>query len=88
MTYSRNNEGVCSMSTTVRLTNDNIIDEVSVLGGCDGSLKGVCSLLRGREVEEAIRLLKEIRCGNKETSCPGEISKCLREAMAKQKAVC
>ena len=85
MTHTRHNEGVCSVCTTVRLSG-NIIQEVSVLGGCDGNLKGVCTLLRGREVEEAMALLQGITCGGKITSCPNEISKCLKEAMSLSKA--
>ncbi len=81
MTHTRNNEGVCSVCTTVRLDGDTI-QEVSVQGGCNGNLKGVCSLLQGCKVEEAITRMEGIRCGEKNSSCPNEIAKCLREAQA------
>ncbi len=85
MTYTRENESVCSSHTTVRITPGHTIEEVSVAGGCDGNLKGVCSLLRGRSAEEAIALLCNIRCHNKATSCPAEIAKCLQEAILAQR---
>ncbi len=84
MTYKRRNQGVCSQSTSVRLTCDNVIESVCVQGGCDGNLKGVCSLLCGRSANEAIELLSNIRCEGKDTSCPAEIAKCLNEALLAQ----
>lgn len=84
MTHTRHNEGVCSAFTTVRLRGT-IIEEVSVQGGCDGNLKGVCALLRGRQAGEAMALLQGIQCGQKLTSCPNEIAKCIKEALALQK---
>lgn len=47
MTYQRKNRGVCSLSTTVTLSEDGTIENVEVLGGCNGNLKGICSLLKG-----------------------------------------
>lgn len=81
MTHTRNNEGVCSAFTTVKL-NGSIIEEVQVQGGCDGNLKGLCALLRGQEAGEAIARLEGLQCGPKITSCPNEIAKCLKEALA------
>ncbi|MDL2254145.1 TIGR03905 family TSCPD domain-containing protein [Ruminococcaceae bacterium OttesenSCG-928-I18] len=84
MVYKRKNAGVCSFYTTVRIE-EGRIEEVSVLGGCDGNLKGICALLRGRKAEEAADLLRGIRCENKRTSCPNEMSKCIEEALALSK---
>ncbi len=82
MIHSRSNRNVCSTLTTVQLARNNVIEEVSVQGGCDGNLKGVCSLLQGRKAEEAILLLEGIRCGDKDASCPNEIAQCLKEAVS------
>ena len=84
MVHTRSNDGVCSVCTTVRLSGE-IIQEVSVLGGCDGNLKGICTLLQGRNAGEAAALLKGIGCGNKITSCPNEIAKCIEEALVSTK---
>mgnify|MGYP003591109564 CR=1 FL=1 len=82
MTYTRKNQGTCSMMTKVELNNDHTIASVEVMGGCDGNLKGVGSLLKGMRAEEAITRMEGIRCGRKATSCPDQIAKALAEALA------
>ena len=60
MTYTRKNKGVCSLTTEVSLTDDGVIESVAVVGGCNGNLKGMCSLLKGLRAEEAVsRLARE-----------------------------
>ena len=83
MTHTRKNTGVCSRATTVRLTEEGIIEEVKVLDGCDGNLKGVCSLLQGMSAHDAIQRLQDIRCDKRPTSCPHQIALCLTEALEK-----
>jgi len=59
---------------------DGKICEARVMGGCNGNLKGICSLLRGMSVEEAIRRMEGIRCGFKPTSCPDQMAQALKLA--------
>ena len=82
MTYTRKNKGVCSVSTEITLSENGTIDNVTVLGGCDGNLKGVCELLKGLSAQQAISRLKGITCGRKSTSCPDQIALALEEALA------
>ena len=82
MTYTRKNQGTCSMMTKVELNDDHTIASVEVMGGCDGNLKGVGSLLKGMRAEEAITRMEGIRCGRKATSCFEQIAKALAEALA------
>ena len=77
MTYTRKNKGVCSLSTEVTLTDDGVIESVTVVGGCNGNLKGISALLTGLRAEDAIRRLKGL------TSCPDQIALALEEALAK-----
>lgn len=70
------------MMTKVELNDDHTIASVEVMGGCDGNLKGVGSLLKGMRAEEAITRMEGIRCGRKATSCPDQIAKALAEALA------
>lgn len=70
--------GVCSRQMMVEAENG-VITDVQVLGGCDGNLKGLMSLLKGMDVEQAISKLEGIRCGMKATSCPDQLSKALRK---------
>lgn len=62
---------------------DGIIRQVKVIGGCDGNLKGISKLLVGMRAEDAIEKLEGIRCGFKNTSCPDQLSKALRECLEK-----
>ena len=81
MTYERRNRGTCSVLTTVELNNDHTIENVEVLGGCNGNLKGICQLLKGMKAEDAITRMKDTTCGSKPTSCPDQISLALQEAL-------
>lgn len=80
MTFTRKNKGVCSRSTTVTIE-DGIIKQVQVEDGCDGNLQGVCALLQGQPAQEAAQRLQNIRCENKNTSCPHQIALCIQEAL-------
>lgn len=82
MTYTRKNKGVCSLSTEVVLDDSGIIEQVTVLGGCNGNLKGLCTLLKGMHADAAIEKLKSLTCGHKSTSCPDQIALALEEARA------
>ena len=78
MAYIYKNKGTCSVQTEVELNPDHTIKSVKVLGGCDGNLKGIASLLS----EDAITRMEGIRCGRKATSCPDQISQALKGALA------
>jgi uncharacterized protein (TIGR03905 family) len=78
--YSYKTKGVCSKRIDFEIVN-NKITKVNFTGGCDGNLKGLSNLIEGMPVEEAIKKLKGITCGNKTTSCPDQLSKALEEAI-------
>jgi len=81
MVYTRRNLGTCSMATQVELNKDGTIQKVQVMGGCDGNLKGICSLVEGMDAQQAIARMQGIRCGRKNTSCPDQIALALKEAL-------
>ena len=65
-------------STMIDLEVDgDIIKSVAFTGGCNGNLKGICSLVRGMRVDDAIEKLQGIKCGFKNTSCPDQLAKAL-----------
>ncbi|KNF09947.1 hypothetical protein CLPU_1c01120 [Gottschalkia purinilytica] len=70
--------GVCSKEISFEIK-DNKIKNISFLGGCNGNLQGLASLAEGRDVDEVIEKLKNIKCGHKLTSCPDQLSKALEE---------
>ena len=82
MTYNFTPKGVCSRNITVELTDDGVIENVSFLGGCNGNLQGISSLVKGMKADEAISRLKGINCSGRGTSCPDQLSKALEAALS------
>lgn len=84
MTYSFRPRGVCSQEMRVEVDDQGIIRDLQVLGGCSGNLQGISALVRGMSAEEAVRRLRGIRCGFKDTSCPDQLARNLERLMEKQ----
>lgn len=78
MNYKYIPKGVCSREINFEIE-DGVIKTLNVVGGCNGNLKGISSLLSGMKVDEAIKKLKGIECGYKSTSCPDQIAKALEK---------
>ena len=77
-------QGVCSRAMTVEIEGD-VIRRLEVEGGCSGNLQGISRLVEGMPVEEARRRLAGIRCGEKESSCPDQLSRALARWQQEQK---
>lgn len=73
--------GTCASEIHVELDGRKI-KSVSIIGGCSGNSAGLTSILKGCDADEVIGKLEGIRCGLKSTSCPDQIAKALRKAMA------
>ena len=86
MTYTFRPRGVCSQQMQVEVDDQGIIRELQVLGGCSGNLQGIASLVQGMPAQEAIKRLKGIRCGFKDTSCPDQLARNLEKIMAEGQA--
>ena len=80
MTYTRKNKGVCSLSTEVTLTDDGVIESVTVVGGCNGNLKAIGKLVAGQPVDRVVEMLEGNTCGPRKTSCADQMTRALREA--------
>ena len=74
-------EETCSKLIYVRLDDQNIIQEVGFLGGCNGNLQGISALVKGQKAEDVIERLKGIRCGGRSTSCPDQLAHALHKAL-------
>lgn len=72
--------GVCSQRMEIDV-DEGVIRQARVMGGCSGNLQGICSLLRGMRVEEAIQRMEGIKCGFKPTSCPDQMAQALKQAV-------
>jgi uncharacterized protein (TIGR03905 family) len=56
-----------------------IIQQVFFLGGCNGNLQGISQLVRGQKIDDVIHRLNGIRCGMKSTSCPDQLCRALEQ---------
>ena len=80
MKYSYRPKGVCSMEIQLDVEND-VINDVKFIGGCNGNTQGISALCKGRKVDEVVNLLSGINCGGRGTSCPDQLAKALRKAV-------
>lgn len=78
-------QGTCSQLIVLTGDKGRIID-VSFLGGCNGNLQGISSLVRGMKYEDVISKLEGIRCGIKGTSCPDQLAQAVRQLMSQEGA--
>ncbi len=85
MKYIFKPKGVCSREIIIDLDPDDTILDISIIGGCNGNLKGICNLIRNKKAQEIIPLLKGTTCNFKNTSCPDQIAIALQEAIEKNK---
>lgn len=84
ITHQYRPQGVCAQAMNVTLSDTGCIENVEILGGCNGNLTGISALVKGMEAQAAIARMEGIRCGFKATSCPDQLCKALRQALALQ----
>lgn len=75
-------KGTCSTQIEVEVDENHVIQKVAFTGGCNGNLKGISQLVTGMKAEDVIERLEGTKCGFKNTSCPDQLSKALKEAIA------
>lgn len=83
MQFEYKTKGTCSQRIYFDIEDGKVLN-VEFLGGCNGNLKGIGSLVNGMDVDEVIRRLEGTTCGMKTTSCPDQLAKALiraRESM-------
>lgn len=73
MRYNHICEGTCSRAVSFDIV-DGKLKNVAFMGGCNGNTQGLCALLEGMDAAEAQKRLSGIRCGNRPTSCPDQLS--------------
>ena len=79
MEYRYKPNGVCSVEMIFDIDENDIVKDLKVIGGCNGNLKGVSSLVKGMKIEDVISKLSGITCGFRQTSCPDQIATALKE---------
>ena len=79
-------KGTCASKIDLNIDKDHTIQSVLFTGGCNGNLQGISKLVVGRKAEEIIDTLEGTRCGFKDTSCPDQLAKALRQAIAQSES--
>ena len=80
MQYEYKTQGTCSQRILFDIENGKV-KNVQFIGGCNGNLKGIASLVEGMDANEIISRLEGTTCGGKPTSCPDQLAKALKEAL-------
>ncbi len=70
--------GVCAKEISFKVE-AGMVKDVVFKGGCSGNTQGLSALLVGMKVEDVVNKLSGLSCGSKETSCPDQLAKALKE---------
>ena len=70
-------KGTCSQLIDIDV-DDGVIKKVEYTGGCPGNLLAIGVLVKDMPVNEAIKKLDGIKCGNKKTSCADQLAQALK----------
>ena len=79
MQFEYKTKGTCSQYIHFDVE-DGKLKNVQFLGGCNGNLKGIGSLVEGMDIDEVIARLEGTTCGLKATSCPDQLAQALKQA--------
>ena len=71
--------GTGSQLIDVTADDNDVIQQVYFLGGCNGNLQGISTLVTGQKIDDVISKLNGIRCGWKSTSCPDQLCRALEK---------
>lgn len=78
--YEYKTSGTCSQRILFDIV-DGKVRNVQFIGGCNGNLKGIASLVEGMDAKEIIARLEGTTCGGKATSCPDQLARALKQAL-------
>lgn len=81
MKVTFNPSGVYCREMIFEVDENNVIVDAEFIGGCNGNLSGLRSLIIGQNALEVADKLNGIDCGGKGTSCPDQLSKAIRQSI-------
>ena len=85
MRYTHPNVGTCSRAVSFELV-DGKLHNVEFDGGCNGNTKGICKLVEGMDAQIIVDRLLGNTCGPRPTSCPDQLARAVKEALAMEAA--
>ena len=74
-------KGTCSQMISFNVE-DGKVHDVKFYGGCNGNLQGISKLVEGMDIDEVIARVEGIKCGARQTSCPDQLAKALKQFKA------
>lgn len=74
--YVYKTKGTCSRAIFLTVDGDTLLDAM-YMGGCSGNTQGICRLIKGQKLSKIRETLSGIRCGEKPTSCPDQLSRAI-----------
>lgn len=83
-TLAYRTRGTCSRQIDVTVDENGVVEDVRIIGGCQGNTSGIELLAVGRPANELIELLSGINCGGRGTSCPDQLARALKECLAQE----
>ena len=79
-------EGTCSVRMDFSIDEkSDVIEDFRVVGGCPGNLAGIRRLIIGLKAEDVAKKLEGVTCGQKDTFCPDQLSKALKQYLKEGK---
>ncbi len=84
MKYDYRPQGICARQMILDVE-DGTLNDLEIIGGCDGNHKGIIALVKGMELEKIADTLEGITCGPRKTSCPDQLAKACRMVLEEQK---
>ena len=76
--------GVCPMKVEFDLDGQ-VVTNVKFIGGCNGNLKAIATLVDGMTAEQIHQKLGGNTCGRKSTSCTDQLAIAVNKAMEDEK---
>lgn len=70
--------GTCCREINLEIDDNNVIQSAEFIGGCAGNLVGIKQLVEGQDAMEVAKRLANVKCGQKSTSCPDQLSKAIK----------
>ena len=86
MKFQHRNQGTCSMGVVFDI-NDGVVSNVEFIGGCNGNLKAISTLVNNMTAEEIASKLLGNTCGFKNTSCADQLAQAVLEAAEQEKSL-
>lgn len=84
--YDYKTENTCSQLISFDI-NDDVVTNISFMGGCNGNLKAIAKIVDGWTVDKIEKTLRGNICGRRPTSCADQLAVAVRKAFDELQAV-